>query len=174
MAKRRIKSILEFTPKAEEYSIVNPESGEEFSLILRPLTPTEVAELNSKIKRPKPKEVGFRMMNGQVIKDEFGVPVPKYDEDAPDYKLALAKANEDFVYSWLVASLDAEIPGETFDEKLETLRKNIPNWVFLALQNKLQEIQGYRTSEVAYQKKRLAMTELDTPSMKSANGAESG
>lgn len=173
MSKRKITSVMEFTPKAEEYTIMNPENGDEFALVLKPLTPTEVAELSSKIPRPKPKEVGFRTMNGSVVKDEFGRPIPIFDEDAPEYKLALAKANHDFVFAWLIASWDAEIPGDTFEAKMDTLRANIPNWVFVKLQEKLQEIQGYRTSEVAYQKKRLAQTPSDTLNTSSVqNGAD--
>lgn len=174
MAKRKVKSVLEFTPRKEEYSITNPENGDEFVIVLRPLTPREVADLSAKIVRPKPKEKGFQTMNGSVVKDDFGRPIPIYDEDAPDYKTALSKANQDFVYAWLVESMDVEIPGETFDEKMETLRTNIPNWVFLELQKKLQEIQGYRKSEVVYQKKRLEQTQSDTSNTNSAKNGESG
>ncbi len=156
MSKRHIKSVLELTPKVETYTITNPESGEEFEINLRPLTPAELTDLNSTIKRPKPKETGFRG------KDEFGRPIPVFDDENPEYLKALGRTNQDFVYAWLIASWEVEIPGETVEEKMETLRKNIPNWFFMELQKKLQEVQGYRTSEVAYAKKKLAMTQADT------------
>jgi hypothetical protein len=168
VGKRKVKSILEFTPKVETYSITNPENGEEFEVRIRPLTPAELADLNATIKRPKPKEIGFKG------KDQWGHPIPVFDEESPEYVRALAKANQDFVYAWLIASWEVEIPGETQEEKLESLRKNIPNWVFMELQKKLQEIQGYRASEVAYQKKKWGTTPNDMPSTNSANDAESG
>jgi hypothetical protein len=154
---RKIKSVLELTPKVEDYVIQNPENGEEMIVRLRPLTPAELTELSALVKRPKPKIKGFKS-----VKDEFGKPIPEFDEEDPEYVKALAKSNQDFVYAWLLASWEAEMPGQTMDEKMESLRKNIPNWFFLALQAKLQEVQGYRTSEIAFQKKRLAKTQEDS------------
>lgn len=154
--KKKVKSVLEFTPKVETYTITNPENGEEFEVRIRPLTPGELADLNATIKRPKPKEIGFKG------KDQWGQPIPVYDEENPEYVKALAKANQDFVYAWLISCWEVEIPGTTQEEKTEALRKNIPNWVFLELQKKLQEVQGYRQSDVAYAKKKLAQTQEDS------------
>lgn len=150
---KRIENVFDLTPKVEDYTITNTESGEEYVLALRPLTPSEVSQINASIKHPKPKTIGF---SG---KDELGRPIPVYDDESPEYLLAQAKANQDFVYSWLLASWAIEIPGETHEEKLEVLRKNIPNWVFVVIQEKLQEIQGYRMSDVAYAKKKSRTTE---------------
>lgn len=166
---KKITSVLEFAPKVEEYTITNPESGEDFVIRLRPLTPGELSDLNSQIKRPKPKVTGFH-----PYKDEFGRPVPIYDEDSPEFVKEQAKANQDFVFSWLIASWEVEIPGETLEEKMDCLRKNIPNWVFVALQQKLQEVQGYRQSDVAYAKKKSKITEADILNTKSAGNGANG
>ena len=154
---KKITSVLEFAPKVEEYTITNPENGEDFVICLRTLTADEFLELSSQMKRPKPKVTGFH-----PYKDEFGRPVPIYDEESPEFLKEQAKANQDFVFSWLVACWDVEIPGETAEEKKETLRKNIPSWVFVTIQQKMQEIQGYRTADVVYAKKKSQIAASDT------------
>jgi hypothetical protein len=168
MVTKKITSILDFKPRVEDYTITNPSTGEELTLSLKPLTPRQLSTINSQIKRPKPKEKGFKG------KDEFGRPIPIFDEDDPQYILELSRANQDFVYAWLIASWDGEIPGETPQDKMETLRDNIPNWVFLELQRTLQEIQGYRESDVVIAKKKLAQALPVTSNTNSAKNGDDG
>jgi hypothetical protein len=174
--KRKVKSILEFRPKPEPFTISNPENGEEFEIVLRPLTPRELTDLNALIRRPKPKEMGFEIdpKTGAVIKDALGKPIPRYNIEDPEYIAALSRANQDFVYAWLIASWEVEIPGETFEDKQKALQENIPNWVFLRLQEKLQEVQGYRESDIARKKKELALDPFDVSNMKSVNDGANG
>jgi hypothetical protein len=153
---KKIKSFAEFKPTVQDYTITNPENADEFTIELRPLTPKELTELNAGIRRPKPKIKGFKG------KDQWGQPIPDYDEEDPQYVKDLALANQEFVYAWLIACSAVEIPGTTQEEKVKFLQENIPNWVFIEIQRKLQEIQGYRQADVVYQKKKLAMTQQDT------------
>lgn len=168
MTTTKIKSVLDFKPKVEAFIITNPENGEDFEIMLRPLTYTEISSISAKVKRPKPKEIGFKG------KDELGRPIPIFDDDSPEFKMATAKANEEFVNLWLIAAWDVEIPGETVEEKMAVLRENIPNWVFLELQRKLNEIQGFRMSDVAYEKKKSKKAQLDSSNMKSASDTAGG
>jgi hypothetical protein len=156
----KITNVLQLKPQFEDYTIFNPVNGEEFVFRLRPLKPAELSELRAAVHKPKPPQIGFvsNPQTGAAMKDDYGQPIPKYDEENPEYVKALGKSNEDFVYAWLLACWEAEVPGETPAEKLQALRDNVPNWVFIELQTKLQEIQGYRTSDIAYQKKKLAQT----------------
>jgi hypothetical protein len=156
MMSKRIKSIAEFKPKVEEYTITNPENGDEFVIAMRPLTNKQISELGATLKRPKAKVSGF---SG---KDHFGNPIPIYDEEDPEYVRALSKYNREFAYVWFLACAEIEVPGETPEDKIAYLEDNVPNWVFNEIQRKLQEIQGFRTSDVAYAKKKSRNPQIGT------------
>lgn len=165
---KRLSSFEDLKPKSELCTITNSATGEEWGVNLLELTNEETSEINSQIRYPTPPVKGFKGKN-QVT----GEPIPEFDEQDPKYRNELMAASRKHVFLWLLKSWDdVPIPGETIDEKMAALEKGIPNWAFLEFQNRLQELHGFRQSEVAFQKKKLQENPFGEPSTKSANDGD--
>ena len=146
-----IKSILDLKPQVREYTLVNPSTGDEFVMALRELLPSDIAVINASIRYPKPPVKDFK---------KGGEPI--FDDEDPKYKESFQKANQEYIFRWLLVSWEVDIPGDTPDEKLESLKNNLPNWAFREIEQTLQEVNGYKPSDVAYAKKNSKATTGDT------------
>lgn len=156
---KKITRLDELAPKTQDYTITNSVDGEELVLTMRDLLPDELAAINARLRKPTPPVIGF-----EAHKDAQGRPIPKYDEDDPKYRELNAVYNNDYVRLWLLQSLEIEYPADctTEEEKLAALKKSIPQWAFRELRMRLEEINGLRDSDVAFEKKRSRMTPSDT------------
>ena len=151
----KITSLDQLAPKTQEYTITNSSSGEEVTVTLKDLIPSEMAELRARVVHPKPPTKGFK-------KNAMGGVEPEYDLEDVNYVKVETLANYDFVYEWLVESLvEPVIPGETREDKKTALKKTLPMWVFNELADRLREISGFKMSDVAYAKKKSKAMELE-------------
>lgn len=153
--KVKVTSLAQLAPRTSDYTITNNATGDEMTVTLRDLLPSDIAELESRRKRVKPKERGFTNQ-----KDVYGKPIPIYDEEDPAYIKALIESGNDFVYEWLLLSWAVEYPADadTPEKKLAILKdptQGLPTWAFDELASRIREIRGIKQSDVALEKKRL-------------------
>lgn len=150
----KITSLAQLAPRTSDYVITDSATGDEFTVTLRDLLPSDIAELDARRKRVKPKEIGFKG------KDAYGVPIPILDDENPDYIKAVADANNAHVCEWLLLAWVVEYPADadTPEKKMDAIKRNVPFWAFNELARRMGEVTGLRMSDVAREKKRLRAT----------------
>lgn len=156
---KKITSLDDLKARVREYTITDSSSGEEFTIELKDLMPEQLADINRRVKRPTPPMVkGIEYKKNPVT----GVPEPNLDYNDPNYLAESTKSQYDYLREWLLESLVIEVPGETREEKLESLKRAIPFWVLLELRRRMEEANGLTMSDVALEKKASKRNQKDS------------
>ena len=107
-----------------EATIPRPD-GKMITVRLKTLSGEQVWEVRRAIKWPKPPVKDYRKTGGEVL--------PIYDYEDATYVAAQEDASRELGYRHLLLSLQIDIPGETFEEKLEALRTRLGQWALNSL-----------------------------------------
>lgn len=107
-----------------EVSIPRPD-GKQIKVKLRTLSGDEIWEVRRAIQWPKPPIKDYRKIGGEVT--------AIYDYENEQYVTAQEDASRELSYRHLLSSLQLEIPGETYEERLNHLRKRLGQWALNAL-----------------------------------------
>lgn len=151
----KVTDLSQLAVRVVEFSCINPTTGDVVTFDVRELSPKEINDilyLEDSPKPPQDKKDPFYKdpLSGRVREN--------FDYEDKDYKKAAAEFNNRFIYRWLIAAAQFDIPGETVDDKMKNLAISLPQWVFAAVTEKVQELNGTRESDIALAKKKLLTT----------------
>jgi hypothetical protein len=133
-------TLIDLAPRTMLVPIKAPD-GEEYEVALKMVSETELDEINATVPEPQPKVIDHIGRDGKQTKERL-------TED-PEYLAAVKKANNERTYRTLAAVLVMDIPGDTFAQKAESLRKNgVMIWAFRQIMDKFSASLGMDVDEV--------------------------
>lgn len=137
MSSKNRLTMADFEPRTVECEIVSP-FGETMAVGVKVLSDTEFDAIMKSLPDPEPPKLFSKQQQ------KF---VPQLDD--PGYKAAVTETGRERTYRLLAATLDLDIPGDTFAEKAKHLRqKGIPSWLLMRLANTVYRMMGLEPAEV--------------------------
>lgn len=128
--------------------------GQTVNVPLRSLPSEEMRKIRASIKWPEPPVTDFKTIDGKK-----GIPIYNYQDDG--YKKATDDATHTLALRMILASLLIEIPGETEDEKFESLKSKLGQYALESLTTAISAINHLSEEAVAkrarsFRRQRLA------------------
>lgn len=140
-------------------------NGALVSVVLRVLSEQDIWDIRHAMTWPKP-PVDLQKVNGAVKR------IPNYDDSA--YLEAVRVADRDFSIKILMAALVLDIPGETEDERIKTLRKRMGQRTFNFLVDAVNKLTLVSEEEVQAMADSFRRVRPATPAGHDPAGADSG